>query len=48
VEEIHIASRIYNDAPAHQPDLTTASQKSDGRAAEGLLASDHMAPAMKG
>jgi len=29
------ASRIYHGAPARQPDLTAASRKSDGGAAEG-------------
>jgi len=28
-------SRIYHGAPEHQPDLTAASQKSDGGTAEG-------------
>jgi len=29
------ASRIYHGAPARQPDLTAASRKNDGGAAEG-------------
>jgi len=31
------ASRIYHGAPARQPDLTAASRKSDGGAAEGSI-----------